>query len=581
LEGREVPSITYGLTASNLLVRFDSNSPTLASAIQITGLQSPSEHVIGIDFRPRTGQLYAITIPIGTVANGLVSTYVINPQSGAAKFVGSIPGTVPGAADVQTGFDFNPTVDRIRVTNVNGANFRINPNDGSLAANDPTLSFTLPATGPIIATAYDRNFDRANGSTIPTTLYAIDRGSNSLDTIGGIDGTPSPNTGMVSRVGPLGVTLDPGSSAGFDIAVGRINNSLGTALATLTVGGVTGLYSINLTTGAATLLGNVGNGLTPLTSLAVVPDSVIAVGSGLGANGDVRILDATTGAVRVAIVPFAGFQGGVRVALGDVTGDGIPDVIVSAIFPQGHVKVFNGATGAEVFSFLAFAGFNGTVNVAAGDVNGDGFDDIIVTANGVNGHVKAFSGKDGSLLASFLAYPGFMGNTTVAAADFNLDGRAEIVTAAAVNGHVKVFNSDGTPFVGPSGFSSSFFAYQGFVGDVFVAAGDVNGDGLPDIVTVSGAPTNGVVKAFSGQNGAQIASFIPNGFTGLPPTQFGTINAIGLADVNADGLLDIVVTPGVGLQADVTAFNLSGVRLGTTIAFANFRGGATVAGARA
>jgi hypothetical protein len=336
-------------------------------------------------------------------------------------------------------------------------------------------------------------------------------------------------------------------------------------------------------------LGNIGSGMTQLTSLAAVPDSVIVVGSGLGANGDVRILDARTGAIRAQIIPFAGFQGGVRVAAGDVNGDGVPDAIVSAIAPQGHVKVFDGVTGMEIRSFFAFAGFNGTVNISAGDVNGDGFDDILVVANGVNGHVKAFSGKDGSLLSSFLAYPGFTGNTTIAAADFNLDGMAEIVTVAAVNGHLKVSNADGTLFAGPTGFSSSFFVYPGFLGDVFVAAGDVNGDGIPDLITVSGAPTAGDTRTFSGKDGSLLGHFFASiGLPALNIRQFAPIGAVGVADVNNDGLFEIVVSPAPpsgsspGVNAVVVPFSPDGMQVGNTIsAFANFLGGVTVSGARA
>src|SRR5204863_7505353 len=115
----------------------------------------------------------------------------------------------------------------------------------------------------------------------------------------------------------------------------------------------------------------------------------------------------------------AGFAGGVRVAVGDVNGDGVPDVITGAGPGAGtHVKVFDGATGAEIRSFLAYPGFAGGVTVACGDVNGDGFADVITGAS-VNGHVKVFDGHSGAEIRSFFAYPGFTGAVTVAAGDVN------------------------------------------------------------------------------------------------------------------------------------------------------------------
>src|SRR3982751_3756583 len=84
LEGREVPAIVYGLSSANTLVRFDSATPTAVTAVAITGLQTGAEHVIGVDFRPRTGQLYAVTVPTGSAANATVRTYTINAQTGVA-----------------------------------------------------------------------------------------------------------------------------------------------------------------------------------------------------------------------------------------------------------------------------------------------------------------------------------------------------------------------------------------------------------------------------------------------------------------------------------------------------------------
>jgi Domain of unknown function (DUF4394)/Thrombospondin type 3 repeat len=195
-----------------------------------------------------------ITVPTASAANALVRVYSVDPGTAAATFVGSIPGTVPGAADTQTGVDFNPVVDRLRVVNAGNENFRINPNNAALAGNDTDLTFTVPTTGPVTAVAYDRNIAPGPPGTLAppgtlTTLYGIDVGADRLVTIGGIGGTPSPNGGAVRDEGGLGVAVDNASDAGFDIAAN------GSAYASLTVGGQTGLYGIALAGGTATLIG--------------------------------------------------------------------------------------------------------------------------------------------------------------------------------------------------------------------------------------------------------------------------------------------------------------------------------------
>ena len=147
-----------GITDQSTLVTFDTGTPSAMTPKPITGLQGGLERVVGIDARPATGELFAITVPLGIVADALVRTYAVDPATGAATLIGSIPGgTVPGARDSATGVDFNPAVDRIRVVNDGNENFRINPNNGSLAGDDPALTYTAPATGPITEVAHDRN----------------------------------------------------------------------------------------------------------------------------------------------------------------------------------------------------------------------------------------------------------------------------------------------------------------------------------------------------------------------------------------------------------------------------------------
>jgi hypothetical protein len=198
------------------------------------------------------------------------------------------------------------------------------------------------------------------------------------------------------------------------------------------------------------------------------PDLIVAPGPGGGPN--VRVLDGETGAVLhdfFAYVP--GFTGGVSVAAGDGTGDGKADIVTGA-GPGGgpHVKAFDGATGAEFQSSFAYdAGLRAGVFVAAGDVTGDGIADV-VTGSGPGGapHVRVFDGATLAEVHSFFPYdPGARGGVLVGAVYANRDGRADLVTGAGPGGgpHVRVFDG------GTLAELQGFFAYDpGFLGGVFV-----------------------------------------------------------------------------------------------------------------
>jgi len=260
-----------------------------------------------------------------------------------------------------------------------------------------------------------------------------------------------------------------------------------------------------------------------------------------------QLLSAVDQSARFGLIdPFPGYHGKLSVAAGDVNGDGIADAIVGAQAPNGHVKVFDGASGALIQSFFSFPGFNGAVNVGSADVNGDGRADVLVSADALNGHVKAFSG-DGGLLASFYAFPGFLGTTSVTGADFNHDGHAEIVVGAggpSVGGRVALFEADG------SVYSPGFYAFPGYSGPISVAAGDVTGEGVPDIVVAAGPGSpGGPVVVRRGTDFAPVSAFYP-----YAPTVTNGSN-VQLADANGDGVLDIQVTLQGGGYPGLTAFN--------------------------
>jgi hypothetical protein len=302
----------------------------------------------------------------------------------------------------------------------------------------------------------------------------------------------------------------------------------------------------------------------------------VITGAGPGGGPIVKVLAGSTGAELDAFDAFApGFTGGVRVGAGDVNNDGVPDIIAGA-GPGGgpQVVAYDGSTNAVLKSFFAYPpAFSGGVFVAAGDINDDGWDDIITGADsGGAPHVKAFSGETGAELRSFFAYtPSFQGGVRVAAGDVNNDGVADIITGAGPGGpaHVKAF--DGVT----SAEIRSFFAYPAFMGGVFVASGDLDGDGFADIVTGVDEGGGSHLKAFSGQTGAEMLSFLA-----FDPAFSGGVR-VAAGDVNGDGAVEIVASAGPGGGPHVKVFTgQSGDLLWETFAYARgFAGGVYVAAA--
>jgi hypothetical protein len=252
-----------GLTATDNLLFFHSASPgTIEDTVPITGLPISVE-LVAIDVRPATGQLYGLGISPTIASAGQNNGYLflIDPHTGAATQVGSAPFSTALADSTGYGFDFNPAVDRIRVVNISDQNLRVNPDTGALVGTDTNLD-NPAGSEEVVGLAYNRNLP---GYGL-TTLYGIDYSNSLLVMQGGLDGNPSPNGGLITPVGPLGHT-PLNSSIGFDIA--------GTALAFVSFldSGTnrTDLFIVNLSTGAATLIGSIGTGSIPIRGLAVAP----------------------------------------------------------------------------------------------------------------------------------------------------------------------------------------------------------------------------------------------------------------------------------------------------------------------
>lgn len=244
-----------GLTDNNTLINFDSNNPTATSSVPVTGLQSGN--LIGIDYRPANGLLYGVT--------DTNSIYTINAGTGAASFVSTL--STPFTGDVTSGVDFNPVVDRLRLDGTNDQNFRVNVDTGATLV-DGSLAYAAgdvnAGVNPrITAAAYTNAFPgppSPAGVTPPTRttqLYGIDFG---LDTL--VLQNP-PNAGTLNTIGSLGIDFDP--TGGFDISspASGVNTAFAATDSTL--------YTINLSTGAATSVGTIGSGDSSFVGLATEP----------------------------------------------------------------------------------------------------------------------------------------------------------------------------------------------------------------------------------------------------------------------------------------------------------------------
>jgi hypothetical protein len=278
IQGEDMPGGYPSIAlATNALLQFNTASPAVATTVPVTGLIA-GEMLAGIDWRPRTGQLMALGV---NVANGTGSAtlYRLDPQTGVATVIGTAGSIANGAGSPidlahasSFGFDADPTTDRIRVVTNNGLTFRIDPSTGAIGDGtlDPPITGLPAGSTGVTGAAYTNSYPPGAGVPV-TTLYALDPTSNQLFIQGpfnqGIESHPLPLT-----VG--GGVLDFDADGGFDIAPAvsaplSSQPAAGHGYAVLHTPAGTGLYRIDLGTGATVGLGQVGGSPQTLFGLAL------------------------------------------------------------------------------------------------------------------------------------------------------------------------------------------------------------------------------------------------------------------------------------------------------------------------
>jgi hypothetical protein len=242
------------------------------------------------------------------------------------------------------------------------------------------------------------------------------------------------------------------------------------------------------------------------------------------------------------------FQGGVRVALGDVDGDRVPEAITGpGPGMEPEIGVFSRTwadtndRGTRLAHFLAFEpGFRGGVNVAAGDLDGDGANEIVVGAGpGRVPEVRVFD-RQGRQRLSFLAFePGYIGGVSVGAGDLDADGRAELVVGT-LSAPARIRTFDGADPLGPM-----IVPFPGDDRGVRVAVADPAGTGRGLVLAASAAgdrPIVALIDRFTGAPLRTVERALARGSSGL---------YVAAGDLDRDGRDEVVLTPGWGGGATV------------------------------
>lgn len=278
-------------------------------------------------------------------------------------------------------------------------------------------------------------------------------------------------------------------------------------------------------------------------------------------NQSTMVTVAYSNGASYSFQPFGAFAGGASVAIGDVTGDGVPDIVVasgvSGTTMPGTVDVFNGANRSLIASYTPLGGFGGGLNVALGDVTGAGYSDIIV---GVEERgwpaVLVLDGKNGKVLDEFLAYStSYLNGVQVSAGHLSPTGPADVIVAPSSNANslpVQVF-SGATIAAGsasPTVLKSFFPETSTYTGGESIAVGDLVA-GEPADLIVGTSTTGERLQTYSGAS--LLSSAPPKPLFSQNAWSFVDNSGVKIAlvsDPQNNGLDDLLVTDGTSAHSE-------------------------------
>ncbi len=243
----------YGLTTDGKIATFNATTPSMVTSTPSVSGVKTGQTLIGLDVRPATGELFALGFD---VSNDSATVYTLNPTTGVATAKAMSVKLIGMGATI--GFDFNPTVDRIRVVSKTGKSYRLNPINGALAATDSTIRYAAMdvntgKTAGVTASAYTNSYIGATG----TALYNYDETQKVI-----VLQNP-PNDGILNTQPALSGIGATSIISDLDIYTNPITYA-STVFATVRTGTADSLFTLVLATGALTRLGAIGASVTDI-----------------------------------------------------------------------------------------------------------------------------------------------------------------------------------------------------------------------------------------------------------------------------------------------------------------------------
>ena len=515
------PAVTLGITKTdNSLTYVPGTNTTYSIVVSNSG---PSVLV---------GGLVTDTIPVDTT---WVSGGTYNAATRTVSFT-----TSSIAVDGSETFSFTVLTDADR-TDVLTNTATVTPPQGTTGNSASSTDTSTVAPAVTLSVTKDNGQTRYTPGTSTTyTIIVTNTGPSFLK--GGTvkDLMPFPQGGSASwttSVSGVGSSVFP-TSGGNDI-----NATIDVAVN----GTVTFLYTLNILPNATGQMdntvtvspppGTTGNTASSTdTEFPVEPplsiEGGLVIGTDDGCNGRtdtrVRVIDALDGGFELfSFVPYPGWKGSVRVATGDINGDGIQEIITAPGRNRvGEIRVFDSTTGVELTAYrkLPFGpAYRGGVEVAVGNLNTDIYGDIIAGMSTGAGMVRGFlvnaGGVDPAPYKSFRGFPApYTGGVKLSAADFGsyvgstwtpgvFDGISEVVVGsnAGIRATVKVVDVSAAPKT----VRTILPFAANFRGGVTLATGRYNLDLVPDIFVGAGVGGKSALEVWSVAGGpaAKLAVF--------------------------------------------------------------------------